>query len=1122
MLKHSDIINKLTERQKINILTDISALFAEDMPYMALPKFKIGSFEKFSAGMYPSAASLAKSWDKNLVSAVSTAVLEDMSNNGVSLALADGPKVKLDPYGTEVSEDPLLASKLAEEYVSAAEKADLNACLTKLALKGDDTDWLDILPNQRTIAEHVVKPFADVAKDTKCKAIMADDNIRSDNYEDENYKIALCGVGKTDAEFVLCESAAGSTVKYIQNGVICLKGSEITLESALKRYYKISRSIEKGSATQEDLDAEVKAGRAISPQSIDDGVDRVLELVFSCTKREYEVWSVENEEAVAKNAAYGCCVLLQNRNNLLPLSSAKNIAVIGDIGSKDGEMAQSKKVADILAAKGYNCIGWEKGYNASGEVDKQLISDAVRLASRADAVLLFLGVDTDSEQRIYREKNLRIPAVQCALAHALKDGKNKVIAVLPTAYSFDISDVEDFAAVLLTPFESKYGAYAAADIIAGSFDPCGHLTSTLYRNTDYAFAKQRLYHNRGMRTGPFVGYRYYDTADYNVGYPFGHGLSYGKPVYYAPSVSGNRVKISVRNPGKNPCATVIQVYVGKKDSNVIRPKKELAAFEKVQLAGREKKTLELELSIPEIYNADKGVFEIEAGAYNVYIGESVTDIKYTLHTTVSGVTVAEDGEAGCNYLQSESNIISDNFTLEAKYKLMKKTVKNIICGSVLIGLAVALQVYCNIAEVYSLFMQLFSAALVVVSAVFFISEALERRKANAQDMQTVEKENSKQFADAQAIETFSTEEMFKEEFDKDIILVEETKAVAEGGDDSEYFTYVDQDFTFESAVQEFVIYAAEHGVKFDLSTVRDMFAAMTSSRLLLVNGMDESQFKTLVMLLAEYFESAVYIDKPTESCDSSQELLFSVDEKGMNKTKTSLLNAMETAKDLRQNIHIAAMTDVGGEVFENGFAEIIKYAKNPKGYNYIYAANEKNIKTPYYIPQNVWLLINTKPNMPFESIGEKVLEAAAVINPYFVSCPTQSSNREHHKFKYYQLDYLSERVVNKFEVDEEQWKKVDRLSGVVNRSVPVSIGNKQWLGMEKFAAVYLAAGGDRQDTMDRMLAARVIPSFAVMLSVSDECDELVAAVDEIFGDGNVEACRKVLKDAQRNRLQNKH
>ena len=127
-----------------------------------------------------------------------------------------------------------------------------------------------------------------------------------------------------------------------------------------------------------------------------------------------------------------------------------------------------------------------------------MIKSAEELASKANTVFLFLGFDKSKTRYLSRERNSSLPANQCALAHSLRFSRNKVIAVVSADHAFDISAVEDFAAVLLLPMGLKYSAEALVDIITGAADPCGRLTSTLYRDTEHSFEKQRMYLHRGV------------------------------------------------------------------------------------------------------------------------------------------------------------------------------------------------------------------------------------------------------------------------------------------------------------------------------------------------------------------------------------------------------------------------------------------------------------------------------------------------------------------------------------------------------------------------------------------------------------------------------------------------
>ena len=1123
MLKYGKIINKLTDPQKIRLLTDASVLATDEFVTMGIPKLNICDHERYSRAHYPSVFALANSWDRALVRSVAEDVLGEMSTDGIDLALTAGAKAKLDPHRAALSEDPFLSSALAGEYLMGAKNAGLSVCMTDYGISGDETEWLDREPDPRVISEFVVKPFADAVKKADCCAVMAKDDLRSVCYDELNHELAKTAAERASARFSICgKASAATTVTYLQNGVICLEASEVALDSAMRRYAQIKRAVEKGSATDADLDAEIVKGKAISPEKVNEALDRLIDLSYTCDEHNrINVFSSIDRETLTKNAAYSSAVLLQNRDGFLPLSNKGSVGIIGDIafkGENEGDTAISR-IERLLAVKGFNCVGSAKGYELSSNRSEGMLMSAQALAAKVNTVLLFLGFDEAKEKYISRERNSSLPANQCALAHSLRFAKKKTIAVVSANYAFDISAVEDFAAVLLLPMGLKHSPEALVDIITGAFNPCGRLSSTLYRNTEHSFEKQRMYLHRGMRAGPFVGYRYYDTAGYDVGYPFGHGLGYSEFAYSSARISGNKLTVNVKNIGKTAGETVVQIYAGKSGSAVIRPKKELIAFEKLRLQPKESKTLELELTLPAVYNTKNGKFETEAGGYIIYIGESVSDIRLSVKMNGQGVSLESDGAKKHQYLQSESNVISDNYTLEANYKLMKRSVKNIVCGSALMALALSVQVYSSMAGIYHLFLHLLSAALVIIGIIIFIYEAFERKKIENAEREMADRENQAMFSDAEQLEKLSTEQMFRDEFDIELDAVDEQKKEAESAYEGEYFNYVDKDFTLANAAEEFEIFAAEHGAKFDSETVRSIISAMASSRLILVNDMDESQFRAFTAILGEYFETTAGIDRAGAHYTSPESLLYTMEQNNWTKNKTAFHYTLDAANNSRPNIHIAAFTGVSVGMLSTCLGEIVRYAKNPTGYNYISSTNEQNVKVTHYIPQNVWVFINTDAAISLDSIPADISEAAAVCKIHFTSCEKIRNELEYHRLRYYQLDYLTARVTDKFEIAEDSWKKVDRLVSFVNKRAPFSIGNKQWIGMERYASSFTACGGDVADAMDRMLSARLVPSALSALGASEENVNLGEAVEDIFGEGNVEVSCKTVRESEKLKAQ---
>ena len=142
------------------------------------------------------------------------------------------------------------------------------------------------------------------------------------------------------------------------------------------------------------------------------------------------------------------------------------------------------------------------------------------------------------------------------------------------------------------------------------------------------------------REGVFVGYRYFDTAQKPVLYPFGYGLSYTQYRYSDLEISGDTVSFSVENTGKMSGAEVAQLYIAPKTSGTFRPARELKGFVRITLAPKEKKRAEITLSDRSfaLWSTKHGDWVVEAGEYEILVGASSRDIR--LHGTVTrdGIT----------------------------------------------------------------------------------------------------------------------------------------------------------------------------------------------------------------------------------------------------------------------------------------------------------------------------------------------------------------------------------------------------------------------------------------------------------------------------------------------------
>lgn len=181
------------------------------------------------------------------------------------------------------------------------------------------------------------------------------------------------------------------------------------------------------------------------------------------------------------------------------------------------------------------------------------------------------------------------------------------------------------------------------NVLTGKVCPGGRLSETypmMYEDTPSYHYYPGQEKTAEYREGLYVGYRYYESADIPVQFPFGFGLSYTSFSYADIRADKNKITLSVTNTGDMDGAEVVQIYVGVKDSRIFRPAKELKGFQKVYLKAKETKTVAIELDDKAFryYNCKTGRWETEAGTYLVMAGASVSDIRLTAEVAVEGTT----------------------------------------------------------------------------------------------------------------------------------------------------------------------------------------------------------------------------------------------------------------------------------------------------------------------------------------------------------------------------------------------------------------------------------------------------------------------------------------------------
>lgn len=1106
MLKYNDIIIKLTDEQKIRILTGVGNISGNDMKLLGVPSLKVGNMKDYCTDQYPHAASLAHSWNKTLWENVANAKIVEMSKDDVNLFVAPGAKIKLSPYRKEITEDPYLASMISGAYMRATSEFGIVAGASKYYVAEADVAWMDKLPNDRILQEYIVKPYVDASQMSGIDTVITDARVPNEAYKDSGRYIQEAIF--ENASFLVCEHATEAhTVEYISRGIICLEASANALNSALVRYRKLKALSEQDENRDTAiLKEELESAKAISDESIDCALDKVLEFVFECVNNKRSALIVSNvSEELALDATLESTVLLKNNNNTLPLAKEISVGIIGDIAFSTAfgeELANTCK--RNFEDAGIKCSGVSRGYDLSDINNDEYVSQALNVCFNSDVILFFCGAGRQEERNIHKTQKLTLPPNQLHLADKISKLGKPVVAIMMSDHAPDIEFSDCFDAVVLTPSEVKCSAQALTNILLGEYSPTGKLAYTLYSETEKAFLRAQIYMDRyGMKTGPFIGYRYYDTDGVSVGYPFGHGLSYTEFKYSKLTVEEDQISFTLKNVGKVKSTETVQIYIGKNDSSILRPKKELCGFEKIELEPLEEKRITLKIDPTKVYY--RGEYVVEKGSYTVYVGASVSDIRLEGKCAFDGISLESDKAQKADYLQSCCNILEGNYTLEAKYSFMKKLSKNMFIGVGALILAVSIAIFNSATYILSTFLGVIAAILGICAVAFLVVDMVEKSKQHADEREKIDKENMAYFEGAEKISVLSTEKMFKDAFDVENTDNTEEKS-AEDYDiniDADYAQYIKPNFRISNAVAELNKFLAERGVKLNKGVAENLLSSLVTSRLMIFKGLSAEEFNSFILLLSEYFGTAACVDIANSSSERS--VFFSTDEQGYQK-KTNILQALQNAGNSHEKIQLAAIDGVTENdicAWTDPFKKYIRISKKRNDIA-IFDNNGKNLG--YSIGHNLWIVMRLADGQAFDTLPNSVIKNAAVVEISYLKCPVQEELSSYQSFTSYHADYILSKESGNKDVAEEIWKKVDKLEKYAQKYADYSIGNKLWLDIEKQMDILLACGMELNDALDAALAVRLLPS--VVIALKDNLDKedrtVLQTLEHILGAENIQ------------------
>jgi beta-glucosidase len=603
--------------------------------------------KSFPATCFPTASCLASTWDLNLMYKMGQALGEECIALNVDVLLGPGVNMKRSPLNGRnfeyFSEDPYQAGEMSASLINGIQDKGVGTSLKHYAANNQEFQRFSInaIIDERTLREIYLPAFEKAVKQAKPWTVMCAYNKLNGEYGSENHYL-MTDILKEEWGF---EGVVVSDWGAVHDRVASLKGG-LDLEMPGPQDGRVRAVVE--AVRTGELDEAV----------LDESVRRLLELAFKAAETpKVGTFEVDAHHELARQIASEGMVLLKN-DGILPLRNQQRIAVIGRAAEHahfqggGSSFINPTKVAvplEELKARGGNAeISYAEGYPTDSTFRQDMIDQAVMIAQSADTAVLCIALPTFKESEGYDRLDLDLTEQQIALIKGVAKVQPKTVVVLNNGSPVAMNEwIDEVSAVLEAYMMGQAGGAAIADVLYGIVNPCGKLAETFPLKlsdtpafTNWPGGAGEVRYGEGL----FIGYRYYDTRQIPVLFPFGYGLSYTDFVYSNVRTSTNTFKdvdgltvtIDVTNTGNLAGKEIVQVYVHDHESVLVRPEKELKGFAKVELQPGETKSVSIQLDSRAFayYHPKYKQWITETGAFDILVAASAADIRHKLTVTM--------------------------------------------------------------------------------------------------------------------------------------------------------------------------------------------------------------------------------------------------------------------------------------------------------------------------------------------------------------------------------------------------------------------------------------------------------------------------------------------------------
>ena len=656
-----------------------------------------GDTKTYYATAFPIGSALASTWNTELVEEVGKAIGNETKEYKCDVILGPGMNLHRNPLCGRnfeyYSEDPVVTGKIAAAYVKGVQSQGAGTSIKHFAVNSQETERtsVDERVSQRALRELYLRGFEIAVREGKPWTVMASYNRVNGPLAQESRDL-LTDVLRTDWGYqgmvmtdwigqrnTGAQVHAGNDlmepgqpqqseeiVTKVKNGQLNIKDVDNSVRRLLEYIVKTPTFNKYQASNAPDLHAHAAITRRVANEGIvlleNNGVlplDKKIQTVA--------LYGVCSYEFLSGGVGSGCVHPPYVVDMVKGLGNAgiKTTESLTNIYQKYVEFAKLKFETDRSPAKWFQSL--VMGQQKYPEIDFSIYSFQKEVPN-ADAAIITLGrqagegIDREIEGEFNLSEQERQMVIQ--VSQAFHQADKPVIIIINSGSVIETASWKNYADAILVAWQpGMEGGNSVADILTGKANPSGKLTMTWpidvadhpstknFPNASvdiftYTSAGNKMpgYQFTNHEEDIYVGYRYFDSFQKNVSYPFGYGLSYTTFAYSKPSVkkSGEQIEVSitVKNTGKVAGKEAVQVYVAAPKGNLEKPTKELKAFGKTrELQPGESQTLRMTLQRRDLasFDEEQSAWIVDAGTYQFLIAASATDIRATASLKVDAL-----------------------------------------------------------------------------------------------------------------------------------------------------------------------------------------------------------------------------------------------------------------------------------------------------------------------------------------------------------------------------------------------------------------------------------------------------------------------------------------------------